>query len=344
MKRKLFMVVSVAMTVMMAMTGCSLQNNTAKTNNSSNESTKKVVNIAYGGTSGHMPHLAEIAKQNKYFEEELSKIGYEPNYLSFSGAGPEVNEAIVSNKVDVAFYGDLPAIILKSKGVGISLVGINNSNTNMNLIVPKDSKITSVKDIKGKKIIVLKGTVTQNYFQHLIDANNIKINELEVVNAAKDANSAFLSGSVDGYVATDIVAEKLVQDNSAKVIDSTINNPQWSSQATVISRDEFAENNPEAQVAVLKALIRAKAYAKENNEEAYKMLDSGFGESSTKRIYDIDGGKFDFFSVDVTDYSINKLKDLNNFLLDQKLISTSVDINRFINKSYYEKAVQELES
>ena len=41
-------------------------------------------------------------------------------------------------------------------------------------------------------------------------------------------------------------------------------------------------------------------------------------------------------------YSIDKLKELNKFLLDQKLTSNSVDIDKYVNTTYYEKAAKEL--
>lgn len=349
MKKKSFIMLSIIMTLMLMITGCSSQNNTNKSDSASgkNDNTKKVVRIACATQNEVITDLGagRIAQQKKYIEEEFQKIGYEVQYIAFPAAGPAINEAFVAKEIDFAVYGDLPSLVLKSKGIGASIVAITNTNVNMDLIVTKGSSINSIEDIKGKKIIVPKGTINQNYFQHLIDSNNIKINDVDVVNAGADAQSTFLSGSVDGLVTTDIVAQKLVKDNSAKIIESTISKPEWSSQNTVVLRDDYAKDNPDVPVAFLKALIRGKNFMKDSTNdknEIYKMIDIGMGEDVIKDALSFDGGKFDFTSVEMNSDSINKLKDVNKFLLDQKLISNSVDVDKFVNKTYYDKAIKEL--
>lgn len=350
MKKKIFIMISIIMTLMLMITGCSSQNNANKADGSNeiakNDNTKKVVRIACATQNEVITDLGagRIAQQKKYIEEEFQKIGYEVQYISFSGAGPAINEAFVAKEIDFAVYGDLPSLVLKSKGIGVSIIAITNDSVNMDLIVSKDSSINSIEDIKGKKIIVPKGTINQNYFQHLIDSNNIKVSDVDVVNAGADAQSTFLSGSVDGLVTTDMVAQKLIKDNSAKIIESTINKPEWSSQNTVVVRDDYAKDNPDVSVAFLKALIKGKNFIKDtvDKNEIYKMLDSGMGEDVTKKTLSFDSGKFDFSSVEMNPDSINKLKDVNKFLVDQKLISNSVDVDKFVNATYYDKALKEL--
>ncbi|MFW2499837.1 MULTISPECIES: ABC transporter substrate-binding protein [Clostridium] len=346
MKKKIFIMLSIIMTLMLMITGCSSQNNKTDSSSGKNDNTKKVVRIACATQNEVITDLGagRIAQQEKYIEEEFQKIGYDVQYIAFPGVGPAINEAFVAKEIDFAVYGDLPSIVLKSKGIGVSMIAIPNTSQNIDLIVAKDSSINSVEDIKGKKIIVPKGTINQNYFQHLIDSKNIKIDDINIVNAAADAQSTFLSGSVDGLVTNDIVAQKLVLDNSAKIIASTVSKPEWSSQATVVVRDEYAKDNPEVPVAFLKALIRGKNYIKDakDKDEIYKILDTGMGQEATKKALSYDGGKFDYTSVEINSDSINKLKDLNKFLSDQKLITNNVDIDKFVNTTYYNKAIKEL--
>lgn len=345
MKKKISIVLSIALTFALIIIGCSSKNNTNKTD-SSNENIKKVVRIGFFGQNNILADYGtgDIAQQKKYFEEELGKIGYEPEYVPFPAGGPAINESFVSQNLDFAIYGDLPSIVLKSKGIGVSLIGITCNSLNLDLVVSSNSSINSIEDIKGKKIIVGKGTIAQNYFQHLIDANNIKISDVDVVNAGGDSTSTFLSGSVDGLVTNDTTSQKLVKDNSAKIIASTVDKQEWSSQNVVVVRDDYAKDNPDVPVAFLKALIRGKDFIKntEDKNEIYKILDSGMGEEITKKALSFDGEKFDFVGVEINSNSIDKLKDLNKFLLDQKLINNSVDIDKYINKTYYDKAVKEL--
>lgn len=304
----------------------------------------KVVRLASASTQDFMGELSGIAQEKKYFDEELEKIGYKIKYVNFPAAGPAINEAFVGESIDFANYGDLPPVVLKSKGIDISTIAITNSQYNMDLIVQNNSNINSVEDIKGKKIIVGKGTIYQQYFGRLMKEHALNENDIEVVNAVADAQSTFLSKSADGYIVADAQARILVNQGDARIVESTMNKPEFSSQLVLIGRNKYMKNNPDVPVALLKALIRAQDFARSNEEESYKILaNSGISEDIIKESYGYDNGKFEYFGLSINEDSVKKLNELNNFLYEKKLIDKKVDINSFVDNSYYEKALKELE-
>ncbi|EHI97194.1 ABC-type transporter, periplasmic subunit family 3 [Clostridium sp. DL-VIII] len=325
-----------------SLAGCT-KSNVSQNNAEARGSEKKVVRLGSATTSNFMGELPGIAQENKYIDEELKKIGYEVEYINFPKAGPAVNEAFVGGSIDFACYGDLPPVVLKSKGQNIKIVGIPNSSLNMDLIVQNDSDIKSVKDIKGKKIIVGKGTVYQQYFGNLVKANGIDEKDVEVLNVVAEGESTFLSKSADGYVVTDAMAQKLAKGGNGRIVATTVDQPEFASQSVLVGRTDYIKENSEVPVALLKALIRAQDFAKKNPEEAYKvMAKSGFSEDIIKESYGYDNGQFKSFNIEITDESINKLKNLNKFLYEQNLISKNVNIDELVDNSYYEKALNEL--
>ena len=46
-----------------------------------------------------------MALSKGYIEEELEKVGYKAEVVYFQQAGPALNEALATNKIDVAMYG-----------------------------------------------------------------------------------------------------------------------------------------------------------------------------------------------------------------------------------------------
>jgi sulfonate transport system substrate-binding protein len=318
-------------------------NNTSKNKAEGKENEKKIVRLGSAGTSNFMGELPGVAQENKYIDEELKKIGYEVEYINFPKAGPAVNEAFVGSSIDFAYYGDLPPVVLKSKGQDIKIIGISNSSLNMDLIVQNDSDIKSVKDIKGKKIIVGKGTVYQQYFGNLIKANGIAEKDVELLNVVSEGESTFLSKSADGYIVTHLMAKKLEKAGSGKIIATSIDQPEFASQGVIVGRTDYIKENPQVPVALLKAILRAKEFAIKNPDEAYKIMAKlGYTEDIVKESYGYDNGQFKFFNVEITDDSIKKLKNLNHFLLEQSLISKDVNINELVDNSYYKKALDEL--
>src|SRR5512138_532076 len=116
-----------------------------------------------------IPHYAPIfvAKQKKWLDEELVKAGARNTsvkWASFS-AGPPINESFASGQQDVGLLGDTPAIIGKAAGIDTRIVGLTSTGPrSLAVIVPAGSSIKTPKELKGKKVAVVKGS----YAHHLL--------------------------------------------------------------------------------------------------------------------------------------------------------------------------------
>lgn len=99
-----------------------------------------------------------------YLDEEFNKIGEKYEWTDFN-SGPLVNEAVASGSEDIGFMADMPAILAKSSGQDIQIIGnVAYGEKALALIVGKDSDITDPSQLKGKKIAYVKGS----YAQHLL--------------------------------------------------------------------------------------------------------------------------------------------------------------------------------
>ena len=59
-----------------------------------------------------------------------------------------------------------------------------------------------------------------------------------------------------------------------------------------------------------------------------------------EKVYGYDTS-FDYFSTELTETTLKKLDNLNEFMVSEGLISSKVDMNSFVDKSYYEEAKAE---
>ena len=76
----------------------------SNTNTNTAEVNLKKVIIGLPGISNQTLEATGIAVNKGYIAEELKKVGYEPEFIYFQQAGPAVNEALATNKIDVAMY------------------------------------------------------------------------------------------------------------------------------------------------------------------------------------------------------------------------------------------------
>jgi sulfonate transport system substrate-binding protein len=283
-----------------------------------------------------------IAQSKGYLDEELAGVGYKIEILGFAQAGPAVNEAFVSEDIDIANYGDLPAVVLKSKGIGVSVVGISDTSANLSIVVPKDSDIQSVKDLEGKKVFVAIGTVIEQYWDRVVTEYGLDESKIEIINDPANALSSFISGNGDALVHVDINNAKVDAQYPVRYIDSTkATHPEWGYQGVIVARDEFAKEHPEVVTALFKAYLRAYDDAVADSELFYNsIVQDGITYDLVKSVYgDIDISNGD---GDLAQENIDKLEELNSFLYDSQLTTESVDVNSFINTTFYEEAKKAL--
>ena len=106
-------------------------------------------------------------------------IKIEENY--FTLAGPAINEALANNSVDIAEYGDLPAIIGKAAGLKtIVLAGQRGLQTYVG--VPSKSTVKSIEELKGKRVGVAKGTYMHLSFDRKIAQLGLTEKDFDLVN------------------------------------------------------------------------------------------------------------------------------------------------------------------
>lgn len=342
MRKKLIGIVAV--TLLFGLTACG-KSSTELSSDTSGE--KKVVR--YGNADGDSPdlvHSAGIAEAQGYFEEELAKVGYEIEIVGFAGKGPACNEAFAAGELDVAGTGDIPTVTGLANEIGTEIIGITTATSNYSLLVQPDSDITEPKDLEGHSIIVGKGTAAQHYFEELVKSEGIDIDKVEVINATSDASSIFLAKEADAYIAKDAPAFTIEADGNGKVIAGTASgHEEWASQTVLVTRTEFAEENPDAIIAIEKALIRAQQYVEENPEDSYTTLSAGVIDDPElgKRVYWTDNGAFDYLKPEFNQEQVEKLQGVADFMYEQELIRNKINIADYVDNSYYEAAAKELE-
>lgn len=300
----------------------------------------KVLSIGAGGSDEAVSlELANLAYDKGYLEEELNQVGYTAKIVAFQGAGPEINEALASGNVNAAVYGDFPAFTSKSNGIDTTVVATVNKKQQYGILATGD--ITSAKDLEGKKVIVPTGTVAQYYWEHYVDQYGIDASKVEIINTT-DATSLLSTGKADAYAMTIPILEYFSSLGMGKILDDSTKVENGYTSYLFEVANSVLDENPEVGVAINKALIRAYDAAIENPQDLYEAVSSKqIGADCYAKEYAFDTS-FEYLSPEITDESLIYYKNLNEWLLSHSLISQEVDLDSFFDKSYYQKAVEEI--
>lgn len=304
----------------------------------------KELRLAITTESNDLTGILLLAEKQNYLKEELEAVGYKLDVYGFAQAGPAINEAFAGKSIDIAIYGNLPPLVLKSNGVDVSVVAMNDSELDQCIVVPEDSTIQTVKDLKGKTVISGKGTILDEYFGKVLQANDLKLEDINVINDVANATATFTSGNADALVMSYLQALLINEQFPLRFIESTTDsNKELAGQLVIVARNEFLKEHPDVMKAFLKAYIRGYQYAVNNKEEAFEaFVNDKVSLEFVRKIYDREENVFSNLSGEITEKDINRLQEVDTFLLENELISKSVDLKEFVDDSFYKEALEEV--
>lgn len=198
-----------------------------------------------------------LAYASKAIEAEFAKDGVQVEWKFFKGAGPAINEGLATGQLDVVFLGDLAAVIGRASGLRTRLVASAGRGANSYLATAPGSNIRSFKDLKGKRVAVLRGTAYQLPFDRLLKAEGLSQKDVRFTNLDwPTSKAAVVNKDIDAtFGGADLQLLKLA--GSADIPVSTKGRGDlYAIHSTVIATEDFAGRHPEALTRIVKVLVQ----------------------------------------------------------------------------------------
>lgn len=190
----------------------------------------------------------------------LNTLPFTVNWSDFT-SGPPMLEAMASGSVDIGGVGDAPPVFAASGGEAVEIVGARQTSTGDQdaVVVPKGSSITSITQLKGKKIAYGSGSSANYNLLTVLNKAGLTTKDVTLVNLQPaSALAAFTSGSVDAWDIWPPYVQQVVAQDGAKVISV---GPQYGSPYSFEVASKAAVANP-AKAAAIKVYLATldKAY------------------------------------------------------------------------------------
>jgi sulfonate transport system substrate-binding protein len=145
-----------------------------------------------------------LLKGRGTLEEKLKPLGYSVVWTEFP-SGPPLLEALNVGSVDFGIAGETPPIFAQAAGAPLVYLAYDPpAPKGEAILVPKDSPLKSVADLKGKKVALNKGSNVHYLLVRALEQAGLKYTDIQTVFLAPaDALAAFARGSVDAWVIWD---------------------------------------------------------------------------------------------------------------------------------------------
>jgi sulfonate transport system substrate-binding protein len=204
----------------------------------------------------------------------LKSRGVEAKWQAFP-SGPAINETIVSAKFQVGNGGNFPFTSLLDKNIPVKAIAILSPNLLHALVVPPDSPLKSIKDLKGSNppatIGLVTGSSAEFYFQMAMQVNGIEVGKDVILKNTPPGEQMALPKGIAGVVPWDPTPTMMVEERkNGRIIDSIFPYNMYEGQFYV--RSEIAENAPDVVQAFSDAFAEATLWIRLNPEKAADLM------------------------------------------------------------------------
>lgn len=237
------------------------------------------VTMGFCTWTGYAPMF--IAQEKGFFKDadinmDIKVIEDESTYASLLTNG---SVPLIATALD-------PDIKMFANGAPISYVLMMDASCGADGLVCT-SAIQSMEDLKGKKVALDKSASSYYFFLTALETGSeLTEEDIEVIDMGDttEAGLAFMSGNVDAAVMWEPeLSDALESVDGAHALVTSADYPNTILDALVVSND-WAAANPWAVDAIAECWYKAVDYIKENPEDAYKLMASGFEEVTAEDI------------------------------------------------------------
>ncbi|MBD2440855.1 sulfonate ABC transporter substrate-binding protein [Nostoc sp. FACHB-110] len=274
-----------------------------------------------------------LLKTKGVLEKRLSPQGVSVEWIEFP-AGPQLLEAMNVGSIDFGHVGESPPIFAQAAGAALTYVaGIAPSPAGSAILIPQNSPIKELSELKGKKIAFQKGSSAHLLLVQALQKAGLKYTDIEPKYLPPaDARAAFVKGSVDAWVIWDpFYAAAQKATNARVLVDGTGINKQG---GYYLGSRKFVTENSDTVKAILEEIQKLEEWSQQHREEVAQTLAPVLGiDVETMRIAT---QRRSFGVVPIDDRLINLQQEVADTYYQLKLIPKQVNVkDALLTKEQY---------
>jgi sulfonate transport system substrate-binding protein len=229
-----------------------------------------------------------LLKARGDLEKRLAPQGISVKWTEFP-AGPQLLEALNVGSIDFGTVGEAPPIF--AQAAGADLVYVANqppAPAAEAIVVPQGSALKSVADLKGKRVVLNKGSNVHYLLVRALEKAGLQYTDIQTVFLPPaDARAAFERGAVDAWVIWDPFLAAAEKQLGARVLADgrgLVSNHQF-----YLASRGYAAQQPQVVNAIVDELARLDRWAEGHPQEVAKVLapqiglDLGVAEIAARR-------------------------------------------------------------
>jgi sulfonate transport system substrate-binding protein len=268
-----------------------------------------------------------VLKHFGWLEEQLKPSGIKVKWTLSQGSNRAL-EYLSANSIDFGSTAGLAAVLSRANGNPIRAFYVYSRPEWTALVVPENSPIKSVKDLKGKKIAATKGTDPYLFLLRTLKQFGLSKSDVEIVHLQHaDGRTALESGRVDAWAGIDphMAASELEAHSHL-----LYRNVAFNTYGFLNVTEDFAKRYPEQVKQVLAAYERARLWIIAHPREASEL--QAQEAKISLAVAKVQLNRTDFSSPVIGSEQRKALEAAAPILLQEGLVRPSTDLSKVINE------------
>lgn len=272
---------------------------------------------------GNQKGYLNLLKGRGTLEKRLAPLNVSVTWTEFA-AGPVQLEALNVGAIDFGDVGEAPPIFAQAAGAPLAYVAATVKRPQSEaVLVPPQSTIRSVADLKGKRIALNKGSNVHYFLVKLLRQHGLQYGDVKLVFLAPaDARAAFERASIDAWVIWDPFFAAAQQSLGARVIADA--SGVVGNRAFYFSSQSYAANNPDVIRILIEELDKVDQWGKQNKDQLASELAQLWG--LPKPVVDVAVQRQQFGTEPITRAILGEQQQIADTFLDLGLIPKHVDV------------------
>jgi sulfonate transport system substrate-binding protein len=194
-----------------------------------------------------------LLKAKGSLEAKLKSLGWNVTWSEFVG-GPALLEALNAGAIDFGSTGDAPPVFAQAASDALVYIGYEPAAPlGEAILVPKDSAIKTVADLKGKRLAFNKGSNVHYLVVKALEKAGLAYNDVQISYLAPpDARAAFENKSIDAWAIWDPYLAAAEAATGARELTTAVG--LASNYQFYLGRRPFVTAEPKVVDAVIDAL------------------------------------------------------------------------------------------
>lgn len=233
-----------------------------------------------------VPAIVEAPTHIAYYKEYFKQEGFAVS-LKINPDGKTSLEQVLNGDADIAAVTGTPVVYSSLQGKEFYILANIDHSVIHFIAARKDRGITSMIDLKGKKVAVMFGTSGQFFMDSLLVLNKMEPTDLDIINLnGPEQLDAFVRGEIDAmfcWAPFPLQALERLGEQAILLPSAPIRPCSW----VIVATKDFVEKNPDVPRRFLAGLLAAEKYIQQNRNQAFSIYSkvSGVQDSANKKLF-----------------------------------------------------------